>query len=133
MGQKVTGPHGEVYRWDGVKWTIGHTRSARSFVLKAGDTMTGDLTVPNMRFAHEPRNFWAFYWDAPKANAFDFSVSLNGQAIGYLIRSDNDQVPGEGGEYMYPIGVIRLLKDGTTMVAWDAEGGESWSWQVVKD
>ena len=38
-----------IYVWDGAKWTAGVANNLTdTFVNRAGDTMTGDLTVPNL-------------------------------------------------------------------------------------
>lgn len=45
VGDVFTIPNGKTYQWDGVVWRIVSTISPDDYVLKAGDTMTGDLFV----------------------------------------------------------------------------------------
>ena len=46
-GQIYTAPNGAQYTWDGEKWMKGSGSAAAGggYVLKAGDTMTGHLTL----------------------------------------------------------------------------------------
>lgn len=137
VGDQITGPYGEVYEWDGVKWSLvpgGGSGGGAS--VEIGDTAPTNPVIGNLWW--DTVSAQLFIWDSTQwVVVTNQPPSGGGGASGPVmgITDGSEAGPGEVGEYLSvaPGGSIAIQPSTFTVVAqleltpgdWDIQGSVS--------